>query len=97
MSDSNKIEDLGYVAKILIVDDDELLIKRVSRLFDGLSPSFNLRQIVDPTSTMSTIREFEPDVLLLDVTMPERSGFEILKDLQELPKEISPEVIVLTI
>lgn len=44
--------------------------------------------------TLSMIQNVKPDVLLLDITLPDRSGFDVLSDLRQL--ETAPLVVVLT-
>ncbi len=44
--------------------------------------------------TLAMIERVKPDVLLLDITFPDRSGLEVLDDLRK--KETAPLVVVLT-
>ncbi len=44
--------------------------------------------------TLEMVRRDRPDVLLLDITLPDRSGFDVLTELR--PLETAPLVIVLT-
>jgi DNA-binding NarL/FixJ family response regulator len=44
--------------------------------------------------TLTMIQNVKPDVLLLDITLPDRSGFDVLGELRNL--ETSPLVVVLT-
>ena len=44
--------------------------------------------------TLAMIRRDQPDVLLLDLSLPDRSGFEVLADLRQI--ETAPLVVVLT-
>jgi two-component system, NarL family, invasion response regulator UvrY len=44
--------------------------------------------------TLSMIQNVKPDVLLLDITLPDKSGFDVLADLRNL--ETAPLVVVLT-
>jgi DNA-binding NarL/FixJ family response regulator len=44
--------------------------------------------------TLSMIEKVKPDVLLLDITFPDRSGFDVLDELRK--KETAPLVVVLT-
>jgi DNA-binding response OmpR family regulator len=70
--------------KILVVDDD-------ARLRDALDAGLTLQwQDVEVISAedgeegLSQFFEQEPDVVLLDVTMPRKSGFEVLKDIRRV-------------
>src|SRR3954467_7319706 len=44
--------------------------------------------------TLKMIQEVRPDVLLLDITLPDRSGFDVLSDLRSI--DTAPLVVVLT-
>lgn len=44
--------------------------------------------------TLAMIRKEQPDVLLLDLSLPDRSGFDVLADLRQI--DTSPLVVVLT-
>jgi two-component system, NarL family, invasion response regulator UvrY len=44
--------------------------------------------------TLAMIQNVKPDVLLLDITLPDRSGFDVLADLRS--QDSSPLVVVLT-
>ena len=44
--------------------------------------------------TLEMVKNAHPDVLLLDITLPDRSGFEVLNDLR--PMDSAPLVVVLT-
>ena len=44
--------------------------------------------------TLKMIHDAKPDVLLLDLTLPDRSGFDVLSDLKQI--DTAPLVIVLT-
>ncbi len=46
------------------------------------------------TETLDMVRRERPDVLLLDITLPDRSGFDVLTELR--PLETAPLVVVLT-
>lgn len=44
--------------------------------------------------TLKMIQDVRPDVLLLDITLPDRSGFDVLSDLRQI--ETAPLVVMLT-
>jgi DNA-binding response OmpR family regulator len=45
---------------------------------------------------VSRAREFEPHVILLDIMMPDRDGYDICRELKEDPKFANTPVIFLT-
>jgi len=89
-------EQTPHNAKILIVDDEEANV----RLLEGLlrqSGYTNLRSTTDSRKVIGMYTEMQPDLVLLDLRMPHRDGFEILEELQVLTPEGSyVPVLVLT-
>lgn len=67
--------------KILIVDDEERMVRfiRLNLEHDGfeVEEAFNGRQALDK------LRQTLPDLLILDVMMPDLSGFEVLRMIRE--------------
>ncbi len=74
------IRNIGGAAKVLIVDDDPgvLLSLEIS-----LKPwGFQLTTLNDPQQFWRVLEEVEPDLLVLDVEMPEISGIELCQILR---------------
>lgn len=91
----NEVEtfDSGEVFTVMVVDDTEanLLVAK-----NYLRDSFNLVLTQQPESLESIIDLHTPDIILLDLVMPKRSGFEVLADLKHHPKYSSLPVIVVS-
>ncbi len=66
---------------VLIVDDEESLVNVLSRKFqdEGITTytAFNGKQALE------VALEKHPDVILLDIMMPEMDGFDVMRHLQE--------------
>ena len=65
---------------VLIVDDDPTVIRILSRILSDFAP---LRFATSGQVALKLARESVPDLVLLDVEMPEFSGFETCKAFQE--------------
>lgn len=81
-------------AKIMVVDDDELIVAVLSKSLrkDGY-------QVFSETSTeniTNKIKALNPDVAMLDIRMPGKSGIEILEELRSSEDESSIPVVMLT-
>ena len=77
--------------KVLIVDDDEKL-RRLLREYLG-DYGFQIVALSDGSSVLEIIRTETPDIVILDIMLPEKDGLEILK---EIRKDFSIPVIMLT-
>ena len=74
------IENLGNAAKVLIIDDDPqvLLSLKISLLPWG----FQTTTLDRPTEFWSVMEDVEPDVLVLDIDMPDLNGIELCQILR---------------
>jgi putative two-component system response regulator len=70
-------------ARILIVDDNLTNIRLLERILlnGGLS---NFRSLQDGRNALAAVKELEPDLILLDLHMPEVDGFEVIKQVREM-------------
>ena len=65
--------------RVLIVDDEPLARKGVSNLC-STDPDLEIVGVCsDGRSAVAAIEQVEPDLLLLDIQMPEMDGFEVLR------------------
>lgn len=83
-------------AKILIIDDEEADI-RVLQWALRVAKYPNVSSVTDPAKALEVFNQFRPDLVLLDLYMPEVDGFSVLKQFREAgrDKEFLP-VLVLT-
>ncbi|MGB5346475.1 MAG: response regulator transcription factor [Woeseia sp.] len=81
--------------KILIADDAALLRERLVALLTRLSGVDSIIESRCCASTLAAVERDQPDVVLLDLRLPDGSGLDILRKLQTLPRP--PHVLVLTI
>lgn len=82
-------------AKIMIVDDEPINVK-VAKKFVGALRYSDFVTTTNPREAIDMLRRESPDVLLLDVMMPEVSGLDILNEMQEDNELSQIPVIVLT-
>ncbi len=83
-------------ARILLVDDDETNLRLLSRILERNGYT-SVRSTTEGTAVAAIARDYDPDLLLLDLHMPPPDGFEILAQLSPLiggPKRLP--VLVLT-
>lgn len=97
MADSEDMMHLNIQdSKILVVDDAEANL----RLLEELLAKEGFNQVVstaDPLSVVDLFTAFEPDLIMLDLMMPELDGYSVLELLAErIPKNTYLPIIVLT-
>ncbi len=90
-----RILSMPKLIKIAIVEDDAMLLKYISAAFrtDG---GFEVYTGSDGEMGEAVIKQQKPDIVLLDVIMPKKNGFEVLKELKKDPQTAKIPVIVLT-
>ena len=79
--------------KILAVDDDDDILDCMAMLleFEG-----DVRLARSGVEALAALEDDVPDVLLLDLMMPEMSGSELLDILKELPERRPRHVIIVS-
>jgi DNA-binding response OmpR family regulator len=68
------------MAKILIMDDDPIIVAFVSNLLRDHGHTVVTAE--DGQAGLETVRRERPDLILTDLVMPYRDGFEVLRDLK---------------
>jgi len=80
-------------ATILVCDDDPSLRELVRAV---LGSSYRFVEAADGVEALTLAREIRPDLIVLDVMLPELSGIEVLEALRLNPELQSIPVIVIT-
>ena len=80
--------------KILFIEDEMRLQKAVSEVF--IQEGFELLSASDGEEGLKITKEEKPDLILLDLILPKKDGFEVLKELKADEKMKDIPVIVLT-
>ena len=80
--------------KLVIADDHELFRNGLAELLRKHDDIKIVKSVADGLEFMELINnQFEADIVLLDITMPNMDGFEVLKELQTSVSTIKPIVI----
>lgn len=80
--------------RVLLVDDEPLALDRLKVGFDAIEDVEVAGTASDGVEAVEKIRALAPDLIILDIQMPGRSGMEIARALR--PEECRPEVIFVT-
>ena len=81
--------------KILIVDDEPGFTKIVKMTLEA-SGAYEVRELNDPSAALAVARQFSPDLILLDITMPELDGGDVISQLRADPALIKVPVLFVT-
>ncbi len=80
--------------RVLIVDDSQPNAELLEAHLDG--SGFDTRIASNGEDALAVAREWQPDVILLDVMMPRLSGFEVCERLRADPATHSVGVLMVT-
>lgn len=79
--------------RTLVIDDEPLARERLQRMLRGEENVEVIGECGNGAEAVSLIKESEPDLVFLDIQMPEMNGFEVLQNLA--PRQL-PSVIFVT-
>ncbi|MBC3885027.1 response regulator [Undibacterium griseum] len=77
--------------RILIADDHTIMREGLKRILDGIEDVQVVGEAVDGFDTLEKVRTMEFDVLLMDLSMPGRSGVDLIRQI----KDESPKLPIL--
>jgi len=80
--------------KILVVDDDPQVYRIVSRLLDA--DCYEVFTASQGKEALEKIPDLKPDMLLLDLMMPEMSGVEVCEKIKKNPSTKDIVVFILS-
>ncbi|MEQ1861611.1 MAG: response regulator [Chthoniobacteraceae bacterium] len=70
--------------RILVVDDDKTTTGVIRTLLERIG-QYSVQVENEPESVMNAARDFQPDLILLDVMMPEKDGHQLAAELRTVP------------
>lgn len=82
------------MAKILIADDNQQNAELLEANLDG--HGYETRIVTNGEDTLRVTREWQPDVILLDIMMPKLSGFEVCKRIRASADTASSAILMIT-
>ncbi len=83
------------IEDVLIVDDDDNIRMIVEMSLEGLS-DWKLRQARNGREALARIKELRPDLILLDVMMPDVTGVMLYEQIKDEYGSDAPSVIFMT-
>jgi DNA-binding response OmpR family regulator len=68
--------------KILIIEDEPSLVFTLKDTLE--SENYDVSVVTDGANAVETVKEFEPDLMILDLMLPNVSGYDICKEIRDL-------------
>ena len=66
--------------KILIAEDEDVLLNVLKDRFEA--EEWDVAVARDGEETIEVVKKFRPDLILLDLLMPKKDGFEVIKEIR---------------
>lgn len=79
---------------ILVVDDERVILRILE--FNLKKQGYQVRMAANGSEAMQKTRESKPDLILLDVMMPEMDGFQVCREIRADPQLQDVLIIMLT-
>ena len=77
----------AHTARVLLIDDDPFLVpQQVRHTFP--MPDYEVHVETDGASGIARVRNERPDVILLDLRLPDRSGLEVYNEIRQIDARI---------
>jgi len=93
------------IVSILVADDDDDDRMLIKKAFDEIGFTGNLYFTTNGEETLNFLRRqaaakaaksLLPDMLLLDLNMPKKNGFEVMREIKEDPKLAAIPIVILS-
>lgn len=80
--------------RVIIVEDEPNIAESLNFILNRAG--YEVKWVSDGNDAMFEIQNLQPDVVILDVMLPNRSGLEILRDLRAAPAISKTPVLMLS-
>jgi len=77
--------------RVLIVEDEDVLRRIIARNLTGRG--MRVREAVTADEAVAAVLAERPDLMLLDINLPDRSGWDVLRELRQRGAEV-PTIVV---
>lgn len=80
--------------KVLIADDEANIVTSLEFLMEQCG--FDVRVAVNGREALELVQSFRPDLVLLDVMMPEKNGYEVCQAVRADPALADTKIVMLS-
>lgn len=85
---------MDYPGKILVVDDEPDILEFIS--YNLKNKGYQIATAADGVEAIKKAKDFQPDLILLDVMMPNKDGMQTIRELRQMPDFENTAIIFLT-
>lgn len=85
---------MAHMFKLILIDDQNIINFVHRKIINLIDPEIEIIDFVDPFLALESIKETPPDLIFLDLNMPQMNGWQLLDILTE--NEIKVPVIIIT-
>ena len=82
--------------RVLVVDDEPTVVEVVARAVQQLEGGIEVATAADGFEAELQIAAFKPDLLVLDLMMPQVDGFEVCRSIRRSPSTAHIRILILT-
>ena len=82
---------MSSLGKILVIDDDIAICETIKNYFE--KEGYEIKAVHDGISGVDSFKLYDPDIVLLDIMMPKKDGWQVCREIREIS---SKPVIMIT-
>jgi excisionase family DNA binding protein len=82
--------------KILVVDDDKIIVETIVQALEEDEYGYEMISAGDGFEAGLQVNHFKPDLLILDIMMPDINGYEVCQKIKSNPETKDTKIIVLS-
>ena len=82
--------------KILVVDDDKIIVETIVQALEEDEFGYDMISASDGFEAGIQVSHFKPDLLILDIMMPDINGYEVCQKIKSSPETKDTKIIVLS-
>jgi CheY-like chemotaxis protein len=94
LGEASRLAAMGRGIRVLVAEDERDTLMTLGILLR--SEDFEVHMVAEGSKVAEAVRDFKPHVVVLDIGMPGRNGYDVASDLRREHGERCPTLIALT-
>jgi CheY-like chemotaxis protein len=87
----------GALHTALVVDDDPHIVRLIGRMLKAIDPNLRVLEAFGGEKALEIAKTQKPDVIFLDLVMPEVSGYSLIQSVRDDPALAATALIVVSV